>query len=240
MSAPTRRIAWLPLGAYFGAGLLAAIVGQSPAARASDADIDLTPAGAMNLSGLSVSLFAPDSTLTAPVETLKPTQTVPVSALGVSLNNNPGLCPDHTIAKIVELPNQDAGATSADGPECIFGAQLTIASGPKKFEIAAECGDWVDNAAMCWGYGQTGEFRLIRESVASPSKFRLVFPAPAAKVPSIKPSAKSGGETDTNAADPARQKYGLFLDTLLDEKKESKGDLWLVWTGQTVDIAFTR
>ena len=194
----------------------------------------------MNLSGLIVSLFAPDSTLTAPVETLKPTQTTPVTALGVSLNNNPGLCPDHTIAKIVELPNQEAGAASTDSPECIFGAQLTIESGGKKFEIATECGDWVDNAASCWGYGQTGEFRLLRETATAPSKFRLVFPAPAANVPPLKPPAKSSAEADTNAADAARQKHGLFLDTLLDDKKESKGDLWMVWTGQTVELAFMR
>ena len=107
-------------------------------------------------------------------------------------------------------------------------------------EIATECGDWVDNAAACWGYGQTGEFRLVRETAKAPSNFRLVFPAPTAKVPSTNPTAKSGEEADANAADLARQKHGLFLDTLLDDKKESKGDLWLVWTGQTVELDFKR
>jgi hypothetical protein len=221
--------------------LLAVIAAPSLPVRASDADIVLKPAGAMNLQGLSVGLFTADATLTTPVEKLMPLQAEPVSALSVSLNNNPGLCPDQTIARIVELPNQETGSATADGPECVFGVQLSIESGPKKYEIATECGDWVDNTATCWGYGQTGEFRLVRDAATAPSKFRLVFPAPTANVPPIKPPAKSSEEADAaSSADPARQKHGLFLDTLLDDKKESKGDLWLVWTSTTVDVTFTR
>jgi hypothetical protein len=240
MSARTLRFEWLPRGASAGAGLLAALLVVGGDARASDADIVLKPSGPLNLAGLAVSLFTADSTLTAPVENLMPVQSTPVTALRVTLNNNPGLCPDHTIAKIVELPNQEAGATSVDGPECIFGAQLTIEAGPKTFDIATECGDWIGNTATCWGYGQTGEFRLLRETAAAPSKFRLVFPAPTAKAPSIKPPAKSDEADAASAADSDRQKHGLFLDTLLDDKKESKGDLWLVWTSARVEIAFTR
>jgi hypothetical protein len=202
------------------------------ASPALDADIVLNPAGAGLPPGLTVGLFAPDTTIKSAVEGLKPEQSWPVAAFRVALNANTGLCADHTIARILELPNQAKDQANPDGPECIFGALLSIEAGPRKFEIATECGDWVDNAALCWGYGQTGEFRLIRDKPAGSATFKLVFPGPVAKAA----APASGG----NSEDPAAQKHGLFLDTLVDDTKENKGDLWLTWTSTTVEITFLR
>ena len=221
------------------------------ASGAAEAGIVLQPAGANSLHGLTVAQFAPDSTIKSSVEALKPEQSWPVSALRISLNADTGLCADHTIARILELPNQDKDQANSDGPDCIFGAMLGIEAGPKTFEIATECGDWVDNAATCWGYGQTGEFRLLRDKQMAPSQFRLVFPGPAGPAAPAAPAANasaagagapssSGSPGNPGSEDPASQKHGLFLDTLLDGKKESKGDLWLVWTSATVDVPFFR
>ena len=217
----TLTIGMMPAGSIFA---------SSPAAETA---IVLKPAPGARPLGLAVALFAPDATIKSSVESLKPEQSWPVTGLTVSLNSNTGLCGDHSIAHIIELPNQDKDQTNPDGPDCIFGALLTIEAGPQKFEIATECGDWTDNAALCWGYGQTGEFRLLREQPAASPKFRLVFPGPAAVA--AKPSA-----APPNADDPAAQRHGLFLDTLLDDKKVNKGDLWLVWTSATVEISYTR
>ena len=208
---------------------LAVASGVLAASPAIEPDIVLQPAAGASPKGLSVALFAADSTLKSPVEALQPTQSWPVAALKVSLNANTGLCGEHTIAGILVLPNQDKDQSNPDGPDCIFGMQLSIEGGPRKVEIATECGDWVDNAALCWGYGQTGEFRLVRESAAATAKLKLVFPGPVAPAP--KPAS---GE------DPAAQKQGLFLDTIVDDKKVNQGDLWLVWTTATVEIAYTR
>lgn len=224
------------------AGLASGTLG---ARSAPDAAIVLTPAAGATPAGLTLGLFAPDITLKGAVESLKPDQSWPVTALGVSLNADTGLCGEHTIARILELPNQDKDASNPDGPpdgpECVFGAQLTITAGPHLREIATECGDWVADAAPCWGYGQTGQFRLVREGAAAPARFRLVFPGPGTRVPPGKAPDKEPPEKEApETAEPANQKHGLFLDTLLDAKKSAKGDLWLVWTGATVELAFTR
>ena len=210
-----------------GAGLDAAL-----AAGASDAEIALKPVAAKTPPGLAVALFAPDTTLKSPLETLAPVQSWPVTSLGLTLNANTGLCADHTIESILALPNQENGQANADGPDCIFGMLLVIEGGPKRFEVATECGDWVDDAATCWGYGQAGEFRIQREHAkAGAGGVRLVFPGPPKPV-----SKEAAGE----AAEPSAQKYGLFLDTLLDDNKQAKGDLWLTWTGGTVEVGYTR
>ena len=221
----------------------------SGSAAGTDADIVLKPSSGTTApagaGGLTVALFAADTTLSAPVEALKPEQSWPVSTLEVALNANPGLCGDQPIAKILDLPNLGKDEPTGDGPECIFGVLLTIEAGPRKFEVATECGDWVDNTALCWGYGRTGEFRLIRATQKAAVQFRLVFPGPGPKrTPQAKAPAAAGGsrpgDPTTGSDDPASQKHGMFLDTLLDDKKDSKGDLWLVWTSATVDIAYTR
>ena len=58
MTPPTMRFRRTARHSFFAFMNLAAVVVQSPAAHASDADIVLKPAGAMNLQGLAVSLFA--------------------------------------------------------------------------------------------------------------------------------------------------------------------------------------
>ena len=163
-------------------------------------------------------------------------QSWPITSLGLVLDGDTGRCADHAIAAILELPNQAATATDADGPDCIFGARLTIDAGPKRFEIAAECGDWANNIATCWGFDQNGEFRLGRDREKAPTQFRLVFPGPA-KPAAPGPAAAEAGSPDK---DTAAQRHGLFLDTLVDDKKEAKGDLWMVWTGATVEVEYTR
>ena len=213
------------------AGLTAAPLMAGAASGAGPDAIALKPDGAPSHVGLAVSQFAADSTLKAPVERLKADQSWPVSSLNVALNTDPGLCGDHAIARVVELPNQDAAVVAAgDGPDCIFGALLTIVAGPKRFEIATECGDWIANVANCWGFGQTGEFRLARDREQAPAQFRLVFPGP----------APAGADAAAADKDSTAQRHGLFLDTVLDDRKEPMGDLWMVWTGATVEIAFTR
>lgn len=194
----------------------------------ADAEVILKPFGSTLPSGLTVAQFAADATLKAPIESLRPEQAWPVTALGVSLNADTGLCADKTIDQI--LDSADADAAGGDGPDCIFGALLKIEAGARRFEIATECGDWAEDTASCWGHGQTGEFKLVREGRKAGSGMRLVFSAP----PKV---AGSGGG---DATDAAAQKYGLFLDTLLDDKKQARGDLWLIWTTATVEIAFTR
>lgn len=239
----TRRTRWTDLDwraarrpclAAIASAALTATSAASP-----DPDVVLRPVAPHDPKGLSVGLFAADSTLKAPVETLKPLQSTAVTALKVSLNNNPGLCPDHTVTQILELPNQEPGGPPADGPECIFGALLGIETATRSYEVATECGEWVDNVATCWGYGQTGEFRLHRNAAKSPSAFRLVFPGSAAlpgKTAERSPSDEDAGATP----DPTGQKHGLFLDTPIDEQKRVRGDLWLVWAGGTVEIAYMR
>lgn len=205
--------------------------------NASDADIVLKPAGQLPLDGLAVGLYSPDSTLHAPVESLKAEQSWPLTSLRVALNTNPGLCGEHTIAQVLELPNQDGAPV--DGPECVFGLLLTAQTDQRTFEIATECGDWIGDQSTCWGYGQTGAFRLTRDRDKAPSKFRLIFPSPGRPTP----APATGGKPepgDTAGGDPSGQKFGLFLDTLLDDKKEAKGDLWLVWAGATIELSFTR
>ena len=213
--------AWLPVG------LLATFL--LPAIVHADAEIALKPVVPALSPGLTVVQFAADTTLKSPVESLTAEQSWPVTALAVSLNANTGLCADKTIEQILEAPNQDQAA--ADGPDCIFGALLKIEAGAKRFEIATECGDWADDVAVCWGYGQTGEFKLVREGRKATAGLRIVFPAP---------SKIAGKDSGVEATDPTAQKYGLFLDTLLDDKKQVKGDLWLTWTIATVEIAFKR
>ena len=200
----------------------------------AESQLALKPATTNDHGGLRIGRYPADSTLKAPVETLKPEQSWAVRSVAALLNADIGQCQELPIEQIVSLPNKADDTVT----ECMFALSLTIVAETQTFSLVAECVDWIDDAARCSGYGETGAFTLTRDQTENPKAFRLIFPTAITKS-----SANAAGpdpRTVNGDGDLIRQKYGLFIDSIVDDKEGPKGDIWLVWPGPAVTLSFLR
>jgi hypothetical protein len=224
--AMTSRISRRHLAVALLGSFLAALAGNRAHAQS---DIPLKPAGAHDFSGLKVNRLKAESTANTAVEKVKPEESWDVRGLTVSLNADSGLCGTETIEAILSKP--DAAAPSVQGSDCLFAVLIAVDTASRPFEAGGECGEWIANTARCSGFGETGEFRIVRDKPSGPSRFDLVFPS----------AADAAKTTPVAGGDQSGQRFGMFLDSVLDPKTGShKGDVWMVWGGTTVKLGFTR